>query len=281
MELAALLVGIIFIVLLMVLGPLVRPAKAPRDRSAFDRAVYRDQLAELEREVARGLVEPGQATSARLELQRRLLAADAGAAPATPGTRKPILAAAVTVAITLATGAIYLHVGAPGLPDDPYSARGPERARAAEAQAEMTQIKAMVARLADHLKSNPDDLDGWLRLGRSYAVLGEREQADSAFAAAERLKPNDSEVLLAEAQAMMVGRSVADPIPDPVVALLKRVEAIDPKQPVALWYLGLYAAQQSDFAGARAEWQKLLTILPAESPEHHTIEAALDAIKGR
>lgn len=281
MELAALFIGITFIVLLMVLGPLVRPAKAPRDRSAFDRAVYRDQLAELEREVGRGLVESDQAASARLELQRRLLAADARAATAKPGTRQPILAAMLAVAITLAAGAIYLHVGAPGLPDEPYAARGPERQQAAEAQAEMAQIKGMVARLADHLKSNPDDLEGWLRLGRSYAVLGESEQANAAFAQAERLKPNDPEVLLAEAQALMVGRGVADPIPGPVVTLLKRVEAVDPKQPVALWYLGLYAAQQNDFAGARAEWQKLLTILPAESPEHHTIEAALEAIKGR
>ena len=281
MELAALFVGITAIVLLMVLGPLVRPAKAPRERSSFDRAVYRDQLAELEREVARGLLEPAQAASARLELQRRLLGADASAAAPAPGARRPVLAAVLAVAVTLGAGALYLHVGAPGLPDDPYAARGPERARAAEAQAEMAQIKAMVARLADHLKSNPDDLDGWLRLGRSYAVLGERAQADSAFAEAERLKPNDPDVLLAEAQAMMVGRGVADPIPDPVVVLLKRVEAIDPKQPVALWYLGLYAAQQSDFAGARAEWQKLLTVLPAASPEHRTIESALEAIKER
>src|SRR6185437_10699416 len=108
---------------------------------------------------------------------------------------------------------------------EPYAARGPERERVAAEQAEMAQIKGMVARLADRLKANPDDLEGWIRLGRSYAVLGERKEAEAAFAEAERLKPNDPEVLLAEAQAMMVGRAVADPIPDPVVTLLKRVAA--------------------------------------------------------
>ena len=281
MELAALILAITFIVLLMVVGPLVRPARAPRERSAFDRAVYRDQLAELEREVGRGLVEPDQAATARLELQRRLLAADARSAAAKPGNRQPLLAAALAVAIALGAGALYLRVGAPGLPGEPYAARGPERERVAAEQAEMAQIKGMVARLADRLKANPDDLEGWIRLGRSYAVLGERKEAEAAFAEAERLKPNDPEVILAEAQAMMVGRAVADPIPDPVVTLLKRVAAIDPAQPVALWYLGLYAAQQSDFAQARANWQKLLKILPAASPEHRTLESALEAIKGR
>ncbi len=281
MLLAILLAGVTLVVLVMVLGPLLKPAKAPPERSAFDRAIYRDQLAELEREVARGLVEPAQAASARLELQRRLLGADTAPAPAKPGARQPILAATLAVAIAIAAAALYLHRGAPGLPDEPYDARGPERARAAAAQAQMAQIKSMVAGLAERLKSTPDDLEGWLRLGRSYAVLGERDQADAAFAQAERLKPNDPSVLLAEAQALMAGRSLAEPIPDQVVALLKRVDAIDPAQPIVLWYLGLHAAQQSDFAAARAEWQKLLKILPADGEERRTVEAALDAIKAQ
>jgi cytochrome c-type biogenesis protein CcmH len=145
----------------------------------------------------------------------------------------------------------------------------------------MAQIKSMVAGLAERLKSTPDDLEGWLRLGRSYTVLGERDQADAAFAQAERLKPNDPAVLLAEARAMMAGRAIADPIPDQVVAILKRVEAIDRAQPIVLWYLGLHAAQQNDFSAARDEWQKLLKILPADSDEHRTVEAALGAIKAR
>jgi cytochrome c-type biogenesis protein CcmH len=248
MLLAILLAGVTLIVLAMVLGPLMKPAKPPPERSAFDRAIYRDQLAELEREVARGLVEPAQAAPARLELQRRLLGTETVPAPAKPGARRPLLAATLAVAIVLIASILYLRVGAPGLPEEPYDARGPERERAAAAEAQMAQIKSMVAGLAERLKSNPDDLEGWLRLGRSYAVLGERDQADAAFAQAERLKPNDPAVLIAEAQALMARHAVADPIPDQVIALLKRVEAIDPNQPTVLWYLGLHAAQQSDFA---------------------------------
>ena len=56
--------------------PLLRPAHGIADRGQFDRAVYRDQLKELEREVARGVLSPAEAQSARLEIQRRLLAAE-------------------------------------------------------------------------------------------------------------------------------------------------------------------------------------------------------------
>ena len=78
------LVGTTLIVLALVLGPLLKPARAPATRDAFDRAVYRDQLKELERDVARGAVAESEAATARLELQRRLLAADSDDKAATP-----------------------------------------------------------------------------------------------------------------------------------------------------------------------------------------------------
>ena len=88
-------------------------------------------------------------------------------------------------------------------------------------------------------------------------------------------------MLVAEAQALMAGHSMTDPISDQVVALLKRVIAIDPSNPAATWYLGLRAAQDGDFAEARANWQRLLAALPADSPEHKTVSEALAAISSR
>jgi cytochrome c-type biogenesis protein CcmH len=281
MLLAFLLAGVTLIVLAMVLGPLLKPAKAPTARAVFDRAVYRDQLSELEREVARGVIEPGEAASARLELQRRVLATETKSAPHDSGKRRPILAASLAVIIIATAGALYWWKGTPGLPDEPYAERSAERDQAAVAQAQMAQIRGMVAKLADEMKSRPDDLEGWLRLGRSYAVLGQPDDAAAAFAQAERLKPDDTAVLLAEAQALMAGHTLTEPISDQVVALLKRVSAIDAGNPAAMWYLGLYAAQQGNFAEAREDWQKLLAALPDGSEERRTVASALDAIKGR
>lgn len=268
------------IVLALVLGPLMKPARPPATREAFDRAVYRDQLKELDREVARGTVAESEAGTARLELQRRLLSADSEATP-TAGTRLPLIAIGAALLIALAAGGIYALMGSPALPDDPYAARQAERDQAAQEQAQMAQIKAMVAKLADDMKQHPDDVEGWLRLGRSYVVLGQPEDAAAAFAQAEKLKPDDPAVLMAEAQALMAGHSLAEPISDQVVTLLNRIETLAPDEPAVMWYLGLHAAQDGDFATARADWQKVMAKMPADSDEAKTVAAALEAIKDK
>lgn len=273
--------GTTLIVLALVLGPLLKPARAPATREAFDRAVYRDQLKELEREVARGAVAEGEAATARLELQRRLLAADHEDEAAAAGTRQPLLAAALALAIMLIAGGLYLRLGSPDLPDAPYADRQAERDQLAQQQAQINQIRAMVAKLADEMKQHPDDLEGWLRLGRSYAVLGQPDDAAAAFAQAEKLKPNDPAVLMAETQALMAGRPIAEALTPQVVALLDRLQTIDPDEPAVLWYLGLHAAQQGDFKAARADWQKVKDKMPPDSEEARTVATALDAIKDR
>jgi cytochrome c-type biogenesis protein CcmH len=273
--------GTTAIVLALVLGPLLKPARAPATREAFDRAVYRDQLKELDREVARGAVAESEAATARLELQRRLLAADDGGKTETGGAKMPLVAIAAALLIVLGAGAIYAVVGSPALPDDPYAAREPERDRVAQQQAQLAQIKAMVAKLADDMKQHPDDVDGWLRLGRSYAVLGQPDDAAAAFAQAEKLKPNDPDVLMAEAQGLMAGHSLAEPISQPVIDLLNRIQAIAPDEPAVMWYLGLHAAQEGDFATARTDWQKVQAKMPPDSDEAKTVAAALQAIKDK
>lgn len=275
------ILGTTLIVLALVLGPLLKPARAPATREAFDRAVYRDQLKELEREVARGAVAENEAATARLELQRRLLAADTDDKATTGGARRPLLAAAIALAIVLIAGGLYWRLGSPGLPDDPYADRQAERDQMAQQQAQLNQIRGMVAKLADEMKQHPDDLEGWLRLGRSYAVLNQPDDAAAAFAQAEKLKPNDPAVLMAEAQALMAGHPVSEQLTPPVVALLNRIQTIDPDEPAVLWYLGLNAAQQGDFKTARANWEKVKETMPPGSDEARTIAAALDAIKDR
>jgi cytochrome c-type biogenesis protein CcmH len=269
------------IVLALVLGPLLRPARAPATREAFDRAVYRDQLKELDREVARGAVAESEAATARLELQRRLLAADSEEKATTGGTRKPLLAGALALAIVVIAGGLYLRLGSPGLPDDAYADRQAERDQVAQQQAQINQIRSMVAKLADEMKQRPDDLEGWLRLGRSYAVLGQGNDAAAAFAEAEKLKPNDPAVLMAEVQALMAGRSLTEPMAPQVVTLLERIQTLDADEPAVLWYLGLHAAQQGDFKTARADWEKVKDKMPADSEEARTVGTALDAIKDR
>jgi cytochrome c-type biogenesis protein CcmH/NrfG len=71
------------------------------------------------------------------------------------------------------------------------------------------------------------------------------------------------------------------PMPERLVSLLQRVEALDRQQPMALWYLGLASVQQRDFAAARGYWQRLLEVLPPDADQHQAVAAALDALKDK
>lgn len=257
-----------------VVAPLWRGAGSHAARGRFDRAVYRDQLAEIERDVQRGLVAETDAASARREIERRILAsADAPETlpQAAPRKRLAIVAGGGAAFIALA---LYLLLGTPGLPDLPFAHRlSPESQHAL--------IASMVDSLAARLQQQPDDLQGWLMLGRSYVVMGDTAKAADAYDRARKLKPDDMDIVLTEAEALLSGRKVDEPIPARAVELLRQVQARQPDEPEALWFLGMAAAQQRQFDQAREYWQHLLRVLPADAGERKTVQAALDAIKDR
>ena len=139
-------------------------------------------------------------------------------------------------------------------------------------------VRGMVERLAARLKETADDLQGWLRLGRAYEVLNESEKAADAYAHAAKLKPEDPAILTREVDALMADRKPTERVPETAVAVLKQLEALDASEPRALWYLGLAAAQAREIDEARAYWQRLLAVLPADSAERKMVSDALAAL---
>ncbi|MDE2517214.1 MAG: tetratricopeptide repeat protein, partial [Rhodospirillales bacterium] len=162
----------------------------------------------------------------------------------------------------------------------PASAGGPSEADM-KAAAGMTDaqreamVRSMVEQLAAKQAADPDNFDGWMRLGRAYAVLKEMDKAAAAYDKARTLRPDDITVPEAEAQALMTGYKPGDKLPPRAVELFKTVLAKDPERPAALWYLGLAAAMDGDKATARQHWTALHDLLPANSPERKMVENAL------
>jgi cytochrome c-type biogenesis protein CcmH len=188
-----------------------------------------------------------------------------------------------------------LQSGAPSAQQPPVqqspapaaSSPGPSAADMAAA-AQMTpeqrqqMIRGMVEGLAARLKDNPGDLAGWQRLANAYRVLGEEERAKDALAHVAALSPNDVTPLLAEAHRILArgeGRDPKQKLPDRLVELMKEVEQRDPKQPEALWYLGLAEAQNHNGAAAAVYWQRLLALLDPASDDYKMVQAAVDAVK--
>lgn len=459
-RLLLVLAGMTALVLAALLLPLLRRWHAPAARRQFDRAVYRAQLEELERDAARDVIAGADIEAARLEIERRLLAADAApdAGTARLGSSRA-LAIATALIVCGGAGLLYLRLGAPGVPDMPFAERHetapaqqqaqhvemadavnalaarlkanpndaqgwlfyarteatlgnwpiaadafshaialgqtgadvmsafgemqvlaadgivgppareaftaalkqdktdivaryylaladaqagesrraiaswlgvaadlPEQSpmreaiqrRIAEAAADAgipvppmpkgqplaapeagapgpttdqmadaanmppaerdKMVRGMVAQLAAKLADKPDDLDGWMRLGRAYAVLGESDKAADAYERAAKLNPSDTEIPMHEVEALLSNRKPDDAIPARAVTLLKQIAAVTPERPEVLWYLGVVAARAGQRDEAKRDWEKLLALLPEGSEDHKTVEQALAAI---
>lgn len=442
------------VILGLLLFPLLRRPGALTERGTFDRAVYGDQLQELERDLGRGLIAETEAKAARLEIQRRVLATDTKAAIA-PQRRSPLVAVAVAVLVVVAAGGLYARLGNPGiaalpaarssagvppaekaaahvdmkdaakrlqeklatepqngeawllyartesvigdwdqaidayrhaialgqtsadtyagfgemlvlaeqgivspgardafeaalktqpkndvaryylaladnqagepkaaiaawlalavdiedsspmhaeigrrvadaansagipapalpagLPDGATEDAGPtpdQIQQAAEmAPAERDKmIDGMIAQLAEKLKAQPKDIDGWLRLGRAYAVRGQAAKADDAYDHAIALAPDAPEVKVQVVSGLLSGLQPSDPLPARAIDLLHQVAAKAPDEPEVLWYLGIVAARQGHADEARSDWSKLLAALPQNGEDYNTVKAAL------
>jgi len=261
-------------VLAVVLSPLLTEARPARIRARPDLAIYRGRLAEIERDSARGLVEPGDADAARLEIERRILASDFAGDSSEPSPPRRRLATMLALGAAAGAFGLYFLTGLPGLPDLPFAGRVPAGAQHESAQ---STIDGLTARL----QANPGDADSWVMLGRAYAAMGDDAKAADAYERARDLRPGDESIALAEAEALLSDRLPDEALSDRVLALLKSIQLADPGQPLMLWYLGYDAAQHGRYDEARQDWNNLLQEMPADAAERKTIEDALATIAGK
>ena len=253
--------------------PLLRSA-SPSGRAAgradFDLAVFRRQLADLEADMARGLVAPAEASAARLEIERRILAAaaerereSANRSGDGGGRRRGhALAAALGVGTPALSLALYAMLGAPGEPDRPLAARAQPPAMAAGAMP--VDAEAAMARLAERLREAPDDLPGWLLLARSYAATARFDEAAEAFASASALAPGDANIAASHGEALF--HAAGGAMTEAAARRFDDALTLDPRHPGARYYRGVAALQAGDGAAALAMWRALAADAEADAP---------------
>jgi cytochrome c-type biogenesis protein CcmH len=249
-----------FLALLPILAPLLRGSRPGPVRASFDQAVYRDQLHELDRDIARGLITPAEADAARLEIQRRLLATDRQPVAPPRLTSSPVLAAVVFIVIAAGSLSSYLWLGAPGVPDEPYSAR---KAEIADSHSQ-TSLQQAADTLAAKLKQNPSDATGWLLYGRSLVMLNEWDQAEDAYRHAIDLGQTSPEILGDHAEIMVM--QAAGTITPAAEAAFQQVLKVDPGSGIARYYLAMADMQAGEPRKAIDGLQTLLADIPADSP---------------
>lgn len=267
---AALLVAATLLVLLRPWRRAARAAESTaRDANA---AVYRDQLAELDRDLAAGVINPADHEQARGELQRRLLAdagaPEAGAAPAGSGrTTTWVLGLGVPV---LAAG-LYGWLGNPG-------ALNPPPAPSPQGEVTQQQVEQMVQALADRLQKNPDDPKAWMVLARSYRAMNRPEDSVKAFEHVGEMLERDPVLLTEYADVLAI--SLGGKLEGKPLELVRKALALDPNNAMGLSLSATAAYQRKDFQTATAHWTQLLAMLPPESDYAKFIQQTLVEMRG-
>lgn len=261
----------VIVISLIVLAWLVVPgmklAQSNAKRADYDINVYKDQLAELDREAAEGRIEGSELDAARLEIQRRLLAASDDkeqiVKDASKGGTLPIFMAAGAAPIFAV--AFYMYNGSPEIPDHPMSSR-PDVMRAADAQAsahtgqQAPSMDQALVSLEKRLQENPNDVDGWILLARSYAGTGNAVKAAEAYARAVPLADRHPMLLADWAEARLnaqEGQFTVEVFNDFVEA-----RENDPTLPKPWFYIGLDMVMGGNFQGAVQTWTDLMLIAP-------------------
>jgi cytochrome c-type biogenesis protein CcmH len=261
------LAALTFCVLVALLAPLFRHHRGSPSRTTRELAIYRDQLAELQREAESGRIPPMEAKAAETEIQRKMLAAAESVDPADTPAAVPRNwsrgVALIVVAAVVPIGALaaYLSVGSPTEPSHPFD---PVRAAAqTQAEARAREMAGLVDKLAKRLEREPDNLQGWLILAQSYTAMQRNTEAAEAFRHAYELSGKDATYAADYGEALV---AAADATVTPQAsALFEQALKADPREPRSRFYLGLAKAQAGQAREAIAMWRSLEIDSPADA----------------
>lgn len=281
---------------LAILSPLRRGRGGAAPAAAYDLRVYRDQLAEVERDLDRGVIGPDDAQRLRAEIGRKVLDADRRAALSAPATRGGrALWPAVALAAMLASAvALYLREGVPGAPDMPLAERfaaadAAYRDRPSQAEAEAAaparpapdlsqadpEYLAMIDQLRDAVGRNPDDQQGLALLASNEMRLGNLAAARAAQQRLVDLRGDQADaVQLMQLATLMVDAAGGVVTPE-AEAVLRRALTLDPTQPQARYLQGVLLIQNGRPDRAFPLWRGLLDEGPEGAPWIAPIRAAI------
>lgn len=244
------------------------------------RRFYATQLAEIDRDLYRGLISVGEANAARSEAARRLIADNAGETPEAEsgpveqarrkqtGNRRKAALLAIFL-IPLFALVFYAQIGNPRLPDRPLSAR-------MNMPAGQMDLNAAIAKIERHLGSNPNDARGWEVVAPVYLRTGRPADAARAWANVLRLAGPNPMRLTAYGEALVFGNE--GKVTPEALKSFNAALVLDPSMAQARFYVGLAAEQSGDKPRAREVWTKLVESAPQDAPWAQVVRERIAAL---
>lgn len=269
MTLAAILTTMALAAAIALAWPLIRRRKDLPARAAFERALYRDQLDEVDRDLARGVISAEEAGAARAEIERRALTAlDRDAAQGPPRKSKigRTLATTLIVFLPAAAGLIYFASGRPDLPDLPFAQRK-HPPKLTEAQ-RREGLQAMMKMVTARLQAEPRDGRLWALVMRVNRRIGHEAETKTLYRDVMKKAAGDStkraNIALAYGEAL-VNADQGVVSPEAKAAFDETLKA-DPGNVGGQFYRGLWLLQSGDAKGALRIWVPLERAAPKDAP---------------
>lgn len=277
--------GIFIVVALLFVIPVLLRSKRNESQEQIERqaaniTIYRDQLAELERDLRDDTLSREQYGSSKQELQKRMLqdVSENGESVTylVPTSRHGVVAGIiVTLVIPLAAIYLYLVIGDTRglLPQSQLANATQFSQNGAGGEEGHIDISSMVESLAARLRENPEDIEGWVMLGRSYAIMERFDDASATYAKLVQMVPDNPQFLsdYADMLAMINNGSLLGKPAE----MITRALAIDPNFPKALALAGTLEFEQDKFDQAVAYWERLLSAIPADSRLHKSVSDSI------
>jgi len=252
--------------------------------------VFQHRLAELDGDLASGFLDQDRYQAARRDLERELLydldgdlnggKAAAAGEPRGGNARYPLLALALVALMSAGAVLGYLRLGEKDIiPRIEAMASAPPPHAGGAAGEGAAPLEVLVQGLAERMEKNPDNLDGWLMLGRTYFAIGQASKALEAVERAYKLAPEQTSVLIAYAEALAANSG--NRLEGRPAELIRTVLAQEPGNPSARWLDGMLAYQQERFADAAGTWQSLLDEMDPAGEEAQQVRNMIAEARNR
>lgn len=282
--------GLILLAIGFIVLPLMRNKEyAGLSADELNLSVFKQQLEELDNDLSTGILDQERYDAARRDLEKELLEDVSGnkvqATTMTSSTGRWIMS--VALAVPLMSIGMYQALGQPEI--IPQLADNADTTGHAQpmtsphtgqpSMQDLPPMEELVKKLAAKMEQQPDNLDGWLMLGRSYMTLNQPQNAIAAYEKAMALNPDNTTLLLAYAEAL--GQSQGKNFTGRPAELIEKAHKLDPQDPNGLWMMGIVSYQQEQFNDALGYWEKLESILPPQSQDVASVQSAIEDVRAK
>jgi len=269
----------VFVVVILLRFLIGKRHQIEAKRINYDIAIFKHQLLELDSDLKHGIIMETEVEAARSEIARRLLRISndsEDAAALTPlNSHQKLASIFIGLGVPIIASTLYFYLGSPNYSGTPYLDRNIHAERESQKRIEEGQKMAgLIKNLADRMKREPNDVRGWLLLGRTYLTMEREEEAIKALRKAVQISGEDPAVTIELAEALVIAAD--NKVNAEARKLFRNILSREARDPRARYYLALADAQNGNLRSALQGWVDLLAVSPPGAPWRETVNESIE-----